>query len=52
MRPSGEIVKRIDNFLYQPLNTIIINDIEYHKFNMYDEFNCDNWLVRKIWLKQ
>ncbi len=52
MYPNGDVAKRIDNFLYQPLNAIIIDDVEYHKFNIYDEFDCEGWLIRKIWLKQ
>jgi hypothetical protein len=52
MYPNGDVAKRIDDFLYQPTSTIIIKDIEYHKYNMYDEFDCENWLVRKIWLKE
>jgi hypothetical protein len=50
--PDGEVVKRIDNFLYQPLNCIVINDKEWHVWNQYDEFDFDGWLIRNIWLKR
>ena len=52
MYPNGDVAKRMDDFLYQPTTTIIIKDIEYRKYNMYDEFDCEDWLVRKIWLKE
>lgn len=51
MLPNGDVAKRIDDFLYQPLNCVIINDIEWYKWRIYDEFDCEDWLVRKIWLK-
>ena len=52
MLPNGDVAKRIDDFLYQTLDFIIINDTEWHKWRQYDEFDCEGWLVRKIWLKQ
>ena len=53
MLPNGDVAKRIDNFLYQPIgNVIIINDYEWKIKSMYDEFDCVDLLVRKIWLKQ
>ena len=52
IHPNGDVAKRMDDFLYQPLECIIIKDIEYHKWVQYDEFDCEDWLVRKIRLKQ
>lgn len=52
MLPNHDVAKRLDDLLYQPLNCIIINDVEYHKWNQYDEFDCEGCLVRKIWLKE
>lgn len=49
---DGNVVKRIDGFLYQPLNTIIIEDVEWHEWKQYDEFDCNGCLVREIWLKE
>lgn len=52
--PNGDIAKRIDDFLYQPPigSVIIIDDYEWQIKTMYDEFDCEGWLVRKIRLKQ
>ena len=50
--PNGDVAKRMDDFLYQPLECIIIKDIEYNKWVQYDEFYCEDWLLRKIRLKQ
>lgn len=52
MLPNGEVYKIMENFLYQPASVIIVDEFEHNKFNMYDEFNCDGCLVRKIWLKE
>jgi|TARA_R110000782_G_scaffold144626_1_gene237465 hypothetical protein len=52
MYPNADVAKRMDDFLYQPLKTIIIKDVQYTKYHMYDEFDCENWLVRKIWLEE
>jgi hypothetical protein len=52
MLPNGDVAKCIDNFLYQPISDIIIiNDYEWKIKSMYDEFDCEDWLVRKIRLK-
>lgn len=51
--PNGDIAKLIDDFLYQPIgNVIIIEDYEWQIKAMYDEFDCDGLLVRKVRLKQ
>jgi len=47
---NGDVIKIIDDFLYHPLECIIIKDIEYHKWTQYDEFESD-YLVRIIKLK-
>lgn len=49
--PNYGILKRIDGFLYHPVNCIIINGIEYHEWHQYDEFDSEGCIVRVIWLK-
>jgi hypothetical protein len=49
--PEGNVAVRIDDFLYQPSSTIIVNDKQYDKYNQYDEIGLDGWLVRKIELR-
>ena len=49
--PNNDLLKRLDDFLYQPSDIIIINDVEYYQWNEYDSFE-DGLLVRKICLKQ
>jgi hypothetical protein len=49
--PNGDIAKRIDNFLYQPITSVIILKDEAWKIHSkQDEFDCEGWLVRKIHL--
>lgn len=51
--PNGDIAKRVDDFLYQPINkVIIIEDREWDIKRQYDEFDWEGWLVRKIYLTQ
>lgn len=49
---NGEIAKRMDDFLYYPHgDTLILNYKEFLIGNIIDEFDSENWLVRKIYLK-
>jgi len=43
---------KIDNLLYQPVNTVIIKEREFPEWTQYDEFYPEGWLVRTIWLKE
>jgi hypothetical protein len=49
--PNGDIAKRIDKYLYQSIgNMIIINNDVWNIKDQYDEIDCEDWLVRKIFL--
>lgn len=45
--PDGCIAKRMDDFLYQPVQLITVNGVEYRDFTVTDEFDED-MLLRKI----
>jgi len=49
--PDGTIAKRIDNYLYHPMNSITIDGQEWTMWDIYDEFDMEGWLVRTILLK-
>lgn len=52
LESSGNVVKRIDDYLYNPLyDVIIIKGIKYRIYRKYDEIDIDGWLVRKLYIK-
>ena len=50
--PNNMVTSRIDGYLYNPVNCIIIDDVEYHKWTQYDEISSEGFILRKIWLKE
>jgi hypothetical protein len=49
--PDGSVAKRIDDFLYHPItNTIYINGDIWKIRKTEDEFDTEDWLVRRIHL--
>jgi hypothetical protein len=44
-----ELVLRIDDLLYHPVDVIEINGREWQEWDILDEFG--DWIVRKIYLK-
>ena len=48
---DGSVVLRIDNYLYQPKDVIILEGNEYQEWDQYDELDGNGWLIRKIRLK-
>jgi len=49
--PSYFVLKRVDNFLYEPRDFLIIENVKMKVVNVVDEIDCDGWLVRKIYLE-
>lgn len=47
---NDNIIYRWDDFLYEPSNTIIINNNVYENWEQYDEISkiTSGWLVRTI----
>jgi hypothetical protein len=51
--PDGTVAKRIDDFLYQPINDeLIIEGRKWRIFRKSDEIDIEGWLVRKLELSQ
>ena len=51
--PDGNVAKRIDDFLYQPINDeLIIKGKVWKIFKKSDEIDVEGWLVRKLELSQ
>lgn len=46
---NENLLKRMDDILYEPKDVIIIDNEQYEKWLIYDEF--EDWLVRKIYLQ-
>lgn len=53
LNPQGEIIRRIDDFIYTPLanDTIMVDNMVWHIHHIYDEV-YHGYLVRRISLKK
>lgn len=50
IHPNGGVVQKIDNFLYKPLKELIIKDKIWRIARITDNLDCENSLIRKIYL--
>ena len=48
--PNGDIAQRIDDFLYEPRDILIIKHTYFKIRKVRDEIDIENCLVRKIYL--